>query len=247
MWFRVLYDSFRPFIPRAIPNVHFISPAHTPHCIISIPPDVPEPCPIGDRVYGEFVKKLLLPSLGLAVIGGALAGCQATRAGYATAPYRVLRRDGPVELREYPALQLAETPRGGDDFMRLFHYISKDNTATQKIAMTTPVFMTDVGSDHPKMAFVLPEKLGEAPSPKNQTVAIRQSEPGTFAVLRFHGKPQGPTDEAATQLRQWLATHDLLPLGDPQFAYFDPPWIPGIFCRNEVMIRSTQSSQPVSQ
>ena len=195
-------------------------------------------------MYAEFLKKILLLSAIVGLAGIAFTGCQATRAGYATAPYRVLHRDGPVELRDYPSLQLAETSRGGDDFMRLFHYISRENAGTQKISMTTPVIMTDVGSEHPKMAFVLPEKLGEPPAPKNQTVAVRQTEPGTFAVLRFHGKQQGPTGEAANQLRAWLAAHDLLPLGDPQFAYFDPPWIPGFLCRNEVMIRSTQPAQP---
>ena len=182
--------------------------------------------------------------LGLGLLAGLLlatvAGCQATRAGYETAPYRVLRRDGPVEVRAYPALQVAETPSGGDDFMRLFRYISKENSGGQKIAMTTPVFMSGVGSGvgspGRKMAFVLPGTLEQPPTPKDAQVQVRRTEAGTFAVLRFRGGQQGPDGVAAQKLRAWLASQDLPAVGEPQFAYFDPPWTPGFLRRNEVMI-----------
>jgi len=175
---------------------------------------------------------------GATVILGLLAfsGCTVTRAGYETAPYRVIEQDGKVELREYPALQIAETGKNGDDFMRLFRYISKDNAAEQKIAMTTPVFMLGTTTTNERMAFVLPTTLSNPPAPANEQVIVRKMEPTTMAVLRFRGGQQGPDGEAATQLRQWLATRNLNALGEPMFGYFDPPWIPGFLCRNEVMI-----------
>lgn len=182
------------------------------------------------------MKKLL----GLALLAGlvlaTVAGCQATRAGYETAPYRVLHKDGSVQVRAYPALQLVETPSGGDDFMRLFRYISKDNADGRKIAMTTPVFMSGVGSPERKMAFVLPESLEQPPAPKDAQVRVNRTEPGTFAVLRFRGGQQGPDGPATRDLRAWLATRGVPALGDPRFAYFDPPWIPGFLRRNEVLI-----------
>lgn len=165
-----------------------------------------------------------------------LTGCFATRAGYETAPYQVLRRDGKVEIRSYPALTLVETSSGGDDFMRLFRYISKENAWEQKIAMTTPVFMTGVGSDAKKMAFVLPEKMDEAPAPKDGEVQVRRIEPGTFAVLRFRGGQQGPEGKAFQTLQEWMKAHELPATGPATFGYFDPPWTPGFLRRNEVMI-----------
>ena len=39
-----------------------------------------------------------------------LVGCQATRAGYESAPYKVVRADGKFELRDYPAITVVETP-----------------------------------------------------------------------------------------------------------------------------------------
>ncbi len=165
-----------------------------------------------------------------------LTGCQATRAGYASAPYRVVRTDGKVQVRDYPELRLAETPMGGDDFMRLFRYISRGNSGDQKIAMTTPVFMAEPAGSTRTMAFVLPEGLATPPSPTNSAVAIRRMGPGRFAVLRFRGSRQGPEGEAATRLRDWTRVQGLATTGAPTFAYFDPPWTPGFLRRNEVMI-----------
>ena len=116
-----------------------------------------------------------------------------TRAGYESAPYAVLEKDKRIELRQYPILRVAETSRGGDDFMRLFRYISKGNTSGQKIAMTTPVYMTETPGtgDAPRrvMAFVMPRDMtAEAvPAPSDPAVRTRETAPGRFAVLRFRG------------------------------------------------------------
>jgi len=60
--------------------------------------------------------------------------------------FAVLEQDGAFELRDYAPYLVAETrveadfERAGNvAFQRLFCYISGDNTAQQKIAMTAPV------------------------------------------------------------------------------------------------------------
>lgn len=183
-------------------------------------------------VFPVFVAGVVLTAL-------AAGGCQATRAGYASAPYQVLQRTHSVEIRSYPPLRLAETSTGGDDFMRLFRYISKGNASETKIAMTTPVLMTDLGTTNGRMAFVLPEDLEAPPVPSVPGVELRRTEPTTVAVLRFRGGQQGPDGEAARTLTAWMAREGIPAEGAPVFAYFDPPWIPGFLCRNEVMIRTT--------
>jgi hypothetical protein len=183
------------------------------------------------------MKQRIWMTVGAVALAGLVwTGCAVTRAGYESAPYRVVEKDGRVELREYPALRVAETQQGGDDFMRLFRYISKGNASEQKIAMTTPVFMVGEGTTNAQMAFVLPETLTNPPAPANDQVVVREMPPATYAVLRFKGGQQGPDGKATQELRAWLEQRKLTAKGDPQFAYFDPPWIPGFLCRNEVMI-----------
>ena len=187
----------------------------------------------------KIILTILLLTLLLAWLK---AGGTTARAGYATAPYKVIRTDGKFELRDYPALVVAETPmRGADNaFMRLFHFITGDNAAKQKISMTTPVFMTGSGTNS-TMAFVMPAKLapGEVPKPADPGLTIRELPAGRFAVLRYSGgrNNRQETNQLA-RLQTWLTARSLPVLSPPVYGYFDPPWTPTFLRRNEVMLRT---------
>ena len=178
-----------------------------------------------------------------------VVGCKATRAGYESAPYKVVRRDGKFEVRDYPALTLVETSaaaEGSDGgFNRLFRFISGRNEASQKIAMTTPVFMS--GTDtNATMAFVMPAKMtaAQAPKPADASVKVRTIEAGRFAVYSFSGGRNPKKEaEAIGKLKSWLEAGRLSSLSEPMFGYFDPPWTPACLRRNEVMLR-TLAGQP---
>ena len=184
----------------------------------------------------------------LLLIGAGLVfvGCQTTRSGYESAPYKVGRTDGKFELRDYPALTVVETPmtpsgKSADgSFMRLFRFITGGNEAKQKIAMTTPVFMS--GNDTNRtMAFVLPAKLkaAEVPRPADGAVTVRELQGGRFAVLRFSGGRSAKREsETLALLQNWLAAQGLKASASPVYGYFDPPWTPSFLRRNEVMLRT---------
>ena len=194
-----------------------------------------------------MVKKM---SLWLILILVALVpivgGCLVSRAGYESAPYKVVRTDGTFEVRDYPAITVVETPmkspgqEADNGFMRLFHFITGDNAAKQKISMTTPVFMTGSGTNG-TMAFVMPAKLtpGEVPKPADPGLTIRELPAGRFAVLRYSG---GRNDRQETnqlaRLQAWLNAQSLPVLSPPVYGYFDPPWTPTFLRRNEVMLRT---------
>ena len=187
----------------------------------------------------------------LAVLAALLvAGCQATRAGYEYAPYKIVRTDGKFQLRDYPAIAVVETPMHTPDardgsFRRLFRFITGANETRQKIAMTTPVFMA--GSDsNATMQFVLPAKLkaDAVPSPEDGTVTVRELPEGRFAVLRYSGSRNSTKEkESLARLRSWLEQEQLTEASGPVFAYFDPPWTPPFLRRNEVMLL-TQARRP---
>jgi DNA gyrase inhibitor GyrI len=189
------------------------------------------------------MKKNIFLSLGsLIVISLGLFACSTSRAGYESAPYTVVEKDGDVELRDYPQLTVARTAGKGTDadgaFMRLFRYIQGDNAGGAKIEMTTPVFM-ERGETSTEMSFVMPKTVaaGGAPAPKASEVTVSKRPAGRYAVLRFSGsRSQANEQEALGKLREWMKARDLKDSGAPTFAYFDPPWTPSPMRRNEVML-----------
>jgi DNA gyrase inhibitor GyrI len=175
-----------------------------------------------------------------------IAGCKTSRAGYESAPYRVVRTAGQFEVRDYPPLTVVETPMQGRDsgmngsFNRLFKFITGGNETKQKIAMTTPVFMTGSESNA-TMAFVMPVKFKaeNVPKPVDDTVKVQELPAGRFAVMRFSGGRSAKNEkQALDQLEKWMASERMTELSPPVYGYFDPPWTPTFLRRNEVMLRT---------
>ncbi len=165
-------------------------------------------------------------------------GCQATRAGYESPKYSVVENDSSeFEIRRYPAMEVVATKSGdnsgGDgSFMRLFRYIDKGNEAEQKIAMTTPVLMSEG-----KMHFVVPTAVAAdgTPAPANDAVVVETIPAGIFATMRFAKREEAQA--SARTLMESLKKAGKNTEGKPIFAYYDPPWTPAMLRRNEVLIR----------
>ncbi|MHC4400665.1 MAG: SOUL family heme-binding protein [Planctomycetota bacterium] len=189
-------------------------------------------------IYAGLVTLLALTYLGWKLTA---------RGAYETAEYTVLNSNAPFEMREYPDLILATTNMQSDlqgedgSFMRLFRYISGANDGEKKIAMTTPVFMESESNDTGgQMGFVIPKKVTQQriPEPSGDNVEIRKRVGGRFAVIRFSGRIKDDSfTKAEKKLRNWMNDKGLIGDGDAEFAGYDPPWTPGPFRRNEILIR----------
>ncbi len=154
-----------------------------------------------------MVKLFTIAACLLVIVLG-IAACVTSRAGYETAPYKVVRTDGDFEIRDYPEMKIVATARGSDNssFMRLFRYIDGGNVEKEKIAMTTPVFMV-AG----KMAFVLPEKHKAAtPAPASARVGVDTLKAQRVAVLRYSGgSTQNNEPQAVAKLEAWMQRNNL--------------------------------------
>jgi hypothetical protein len=174
--------------------------------------------------------------------------------------YEIVTSDGDFEVRRYAAMILAETrvesdfeEAGNEAFRRLFGYISGDNTAQSKIAMTAPVVqepssekiamtapvLQESGSSGWSVAFVVPAEYSweTAPRPNDPRVTLRLVPERTVAAVRFSGtwdEERFATRETA--LRSKLAEHGLQPTGAAIYARYNPPFTPWFMRRNEVMI-----------
>ena len=159
--------------------------------------------------------------------------------------YEVIHEDGKFEVRKYESIKVVSAPmddmeKRDESFRKLFKYISGNNANDQKIAMTAPVFMDEKGGKQGTMSFMLPAEIAKAgaPAPDAEDLEVTEVEGGTYAVLKFKGwKNEEKQDAAIGKLAELVAAQKLKPVGEHFFAFYDAPWKPEIFRRNEVWQR----------
>ena len=184
--------------------------------------------------------------------------------------FEVLEQDGAFELRDYAPYLVAETrveadfeSAGNLAFQRLFRYISGDNTAQQKIAMTAPVTQSRSDSRGEKIqmtapvaqqadgngyrvAFIVPAKytLDTVPQPSDPTVEIRAVPAQLIATWRYSGRwTTANYQQHEARLRRAIASRGLRVTGDPILARYNPPFMPSFLRRNEVLIQVKRPTQ----
>ncbi len=104
-----------------------------------------------------------------------------------TQKYNVIETLEDIEIRFYPPSMKAKVS-SNRNFSKLFQYISGNNEKNEKIAMTTPVYMTEQ-KGKTTMEFVLPAKYSKdnAALPKDKDITVYSSKPGYYAAIRFGG------------------------------------------------------------
>lgn len=196
----------------------------------------------------------------IAAIGGGVAALAA--AGIALVTYRerqteqpaysLVKADGAFEVRDYPALIVAETVSPGGrtsalrtGFRTLADYIFAKRRgpgdaarADEKIAMTAPVLSDRTDRGQWRTRFVMPAKYADADLPipdggvKTDRVPARR-----MAAIRFSGST---SDEALAdherRLRVWLAQNGFTPDGPAEHAYYNSPFVPAPLRHNEVLV-----------
>ena len=195
-----------------------------------------------------------------------ISGCSVFgAASVEEAPYQLVSKDDNFEIRDYAALVVAETrvdasfkDAGNKAFRTLFNYISGENEANAKIAMTAPVIAeaSDSSSSGEKIAmtapvtyekeddvwryqFVLPKTytLDNAPRPLNADVTLAETAPRRVAVIRYAWLATDKAREKnANLLLEWVDSQGLKPASTPRWAGYNPPWTLPPFRRNEVLV-----------
>jgi DNA gyrase inhibitor GyrI len=196
-------------------------------------------------------------AVGAALLGGAAVYYLRERSSEEP-DFRPLETDGDHQIREYPPLTVAQTvvsgPRRealGEGFRTLADYIFAKSRDGEKLPMTVPV-MQDSGdpmaSDPPmfddglegawRTRFVMPagRDPDELPDPP-EGVELVELPARKVAVVTFAGRA---TDallaEQEDRLRGWLAKRGERSNGEPEYAFYNSPMIPGPLRRNEVWL-----------
>ena len=175
--------------------------------------------------------------------------------------YTVELADGDFELRRYAPMIVAEVTHSGAQenarnagFRRLAAYIFAEDRPeageNDKIAMTAPVLQDEpiemtapVMRDSPRSGtwrtrFVMPSRytMETLPTPPSD-ITLTEMPGRLVAAVRFSGNGRAASlDEQEQRLRDWLQSRERLAAGGAEYAFYDPPMVPGPLRRNEVLI-----------
>jgi SOUL heme-binding protein. len=110
---------------------------------------------------------------------------------------------------------------------------------SEKISMTAPVTEERTKEGVYRVSFAMPSKftLETLPEPQDPRITFKVVESRRTAATRFSGRVH---DKLATQkteeLRAWLSRNGIVPKSNFIVALYNPPFIPGIFRRNEIIV-----------
>ncbi|HEU4499493.1 MAG TPA: heme-binding protein [Sphingomicrobium sp.] len=170
--------------------------------------------------------------------------------------FRPLETDGDHQIREYPALTVAETVVNGPrrDALDQGHRILADYLAARsrdgdEIPMMNPVIQDSgapMASDPPlfdddlegawRTRVVMPAPRDELPEPP-AGVDLVEIPARKVAVVCFSGRwADSLLAEQEDRLRGWLAKRGVRAKGEPEYAFYNSPMIPGPLRRNEVWL-----------
>jgi len=175
--------------------------------------------------------------------------------------FKVIESHGNIEIREYVPLLVAQVKVEGErkeaiskGFRMLADYIFGNNAPRQKISMTAPVTqqqgekismtapVIQQASDHSgqwKVRFVMPAEytLETLPHPNNSQIEVLSIPSKRYAVIRFSGLGgEKNLQRHLGELVKYAKETNLQTLGEPIFAFYNPPWTLPFMRRNEVMM-----------
>lgn len=181
-----------------------------------------------------------------------------------TPTYVAVESDGSFEIRDYPALVVAETMRTGArrealgaGFGPLARYIfakerggekiamtapviqQRPQEHAERIAMTAPVIQSATGEDAWSVRLIMPSgyRLDALPAPATTEVRLREIPAQRRASVRFSGSTTDAVlAEQEAALRAWMVARGLIAVGPAVYAYYNDPFTPGFLRRNEVLI-----------
>ena len=165
-------------------------------------------------------------------------------------PCRIDEQHGPLQVRRYPKLALAEVRVSGSTSLALStgaKLLSKYFRDEQISRYALPMLAekVDAADSIWTMAVILPMPLDAAPAPRNKAIQLREQPPTRVIARHFHGSVSAD-DRLAQQKAQMLPlVNDLCrrlgctKLSTVVVMHRFPWWMPSLFRVSDLMVRIT--------
>jgi len=168
--------------------------------------------------------------------------------------FEVVAKDNGVELRRYQPFNVAQVQvsaafenASAQAFEPLVGYIQGGNSGGRNLPMMAPVnqqLLDDTTSSQSTLSdwivqFVMPKEypMSYLPAPADERVSLERIPGRLMAARRYRGgwgEPRYLEQEAA--LLEALAAEGRSVIGEPIFARYNAPFVPGFLRRNEVLV-----------
>ena len=105
--------------------------------------------------------------------------------------------------------------------------------------MTAPVTEEQAGEGVYRVSFAMPSRftIETLPEPQDTRITFKVVEGRRTAAIRFSGRVHEQLALQKTEeLRAWLLRNGIVPKSNFVVALYNPPFIPGIFRRNEIIV-----------
>ena len=210
-----------------------------------------------------LIVNFIRPSAFMAILvfSALIASAPRLSAADAEISYTIISQEQAFEVRDYPALFVAEIAMPGqrDDILTaagtvLSSYVDGNNLSRKKVETRKPVFhrlSAPLTSALPKattkksefdqiwsVSFSLAGSgpLDAFPKPGDRRIDVIEHPPCRMAVLKFSGRwTDANLDQHRDELANLIKAKGLKPIGDPIFAFYDEFWQPYFWRHNEVL------------
>ena len=200
----------------------------------------------------------ILVFMGMIFIAGLMIG--PVMSDVETPSYRIVQTQKDIEIRHYEPMIVANVKVTGDrentlrkGFQLLADYIFGNNTVVQEISMTAPVQQQKykkISMTAPvqqqamdtswEVSFVMPSgyNMVTLPRPNNDSVVIEEIPSEKFVVIIFSGASSNENVEKyERKLMSYVVRNNILVIGTPKYAFYNPPWTLPQMRRNEIMMK----------
>ena len=110
---------------------------------------------------------------------------------------------------------------------------------SEEISRTAPVTEEQAGERVHRISFATPSRftLETLPAPLDKRITFKVVESRRTAAIRFSGRVHEKLAAQKTEeLSDWLVRNGITPKSNFVVALYNPPFIPGIFRRNEIIV-----------